>query len=215
MRWSSFKLSSENFTSRINPTLQSKQSKVKSRRLSRWCSLIAVNTTLICSSVITVPTTKRLVSSCTHKAQFFNVVHVFAFHKAFQHIINGSAWLFDFDFVSLEKRHHDICIYVSWLVLFKVRVSKCGNGMRNNSRQNAAKVLRHTFPFEFVIGIQRSHGNAISVDSTRRKSTTRLIWETELCDIDIALDMRFAHIKTTADVVPQARRSVEVDRRFP
>ena len=134
------------------------------------------------------------------------------YFEAFQHIINGFARLFDFDFVSLEKRHNDIGIHVPRLVLFKVRVSKGGNGMRNNSRQNASKVLRHTFPFEFVVGIQRSHRDAIPVDTARGKSATRLIGETELCDIEVALDVRFAHIKTAADVVPQTRRSVEMDR---
>lgn len=109
--------------------------------------------------------------------------------EAFQHIVNGFACLFDFDLVSLEKRHHDICIHVPRLVLFKVRVSKCGNGMRNNSRQNASEVLRHTFPFEFVVGIQRSHRDAVPVDPARGKSTTRLIGETELCDIEVALDV--------------------------
>lgn len=52
--------------------------------------MIAVNTTMICSSVITVPTTQRWVPSNTHETQFFNVVHVFALHEAFQHITTHS-----------------------------------------------------------------------------------------------------------------------------
>ena len=39
--------------------------------------------------------------------------------EAFQHIVNSIACLFDFDFVSLEKRHHDICVHVPRLVLSK------------------------------------------------------------------------------------------------
>ena len=109
--------------------------------------------------------------------------------KALQHIVDGTASFFDFDFVSLEQRHHDICIHIPRLVLFKIRVSESGNVMRNISRHNAAKVLRHTLPLKSVVRVQRSHRDAVSIDAARRKSATRLIWETELGDVEVALDV--------------------------